>query len=90
MRSDTKLGDRPASRAARAALNARIDAWLDDMLECFDTLTDLDFEDLRKWENSAEFTRSTDWPGWARFKIGPRPGGAERPVPYLVREGRRA
>jgi len=78
------------SRAARAALDARIDAWLDDMLECFDTqLTDSDFEDLRKWESSAEFTRSTDWPGWVRY-IGPRPGGAGRPAPYLVREGRRA
>jgi hypothetical protein len=78
------------SRAARAALDARIDAWLDEMLECFDTqLTDADFEDLRQWESSAEFTRSTDWPGWASY-IGARPGGAERPVPYLVREGRRA
>lgn len=77
-------------RSARAAFNARLEAWLDDMLECFETqLSDSDFDDLRRWESSPAFTRSTDWPGWAHY-IGARPRLDAPAVPYVVREGRRA
>ena len=46
----------------------------DAMVHCYENhLTPAERQALHAWEDSDEFTRTDDWPGWARH-IGLRPG----------------
>lgn len=39
---------------------------------------------LHAWDSSDKFTRTDDWPGWAKY-IGPRPGAETRKLEMVRR-----
>jgi len=62
----------------------QIIAFGEAMTRCYNThLAQAECDALHEWESSASFTRTDDWPGWARH-IGLRPGAASA-KPTLVR-----
>lgn len=63
----------------------QIIGYAEAMIRCYRTqLSDFEKAQLHEWESSDAFTRTDDWPGWAKY-IGYRPGVAAKRLEVVRR-----
>ena len=79
----TSLITRARGNAMSVKRVEQIIAYGEAMIRCYETqLSEAEKLCFHTWESSDEFTRTDDWPGWAKY-IGLRPGA--KPELELVR-----